>query len=423
MTTTTENLIARRNRTIGPHSPLFYNEPLHLVSAKGVWFTDIHGDQYLDGYNNVPHVGHCNERVLRALMDQSSRLNVHTRYLNDRVVDYSEQLLATFDEYLDRVFFANSGSEANELALRIARQHTHSKGVIVSDFSYHGNTITLSELTTALHTQEALADHVRALHIPDMDLDSREEAEVLRATLADLDAMIISLQEAGHGISACLFDSLFSSEGMPRLPQGLIAGIMDRIHAAGGLIIADEVQSGFGRTGTHMWGYQRVGMHPDLVTLGKPMGNGHPMAAVVTSEELLEEFGSANMFFNTFAGNPVSAAVGEAVLLEMHDRDLMEQARIIGASAFTALNDFAARYDFIRSAKGVGTFLGLDFGVDGAPAPNLAKKVVESMKSRKVLIAKIGPHDNVLKVRPPLAFSSAELPILLDALQASLDEI
>ena len=419
----TTNLIARRNRTLGSHSPLFYNEPLQFVSAKGVWFTDVHGDRYLDGYNNVPHVGHCNERVLRALADQASTLNVHTRYLNDRVIDYAEQLLATFDDHLNRVFFTNSGSEANELALRIARQHTRSKGVIVSDFSYHGNTSSLAELTTALDTQESLADHARAFHVPDMDLETRDEAAVLATALTEFDALITSLVDSGHGVSACLFDSLFSSEGMPRLPEGLISGMIDRIHAAGGLVIADEVQSGFGRTGTHMWGYQRVGMVADLVTLGKPMGNGHPMAAVVTSEALLEEFGSANMFFNTFAGNPVSAAVGEAVLREMADRDLMEQARVIGASASTAFNEFAVRYDFIRSAKGVGTFLGLDFGVDGAPAPALAKRVVESMKARKVLISRVGPHDNVLKVRPPLTFSSKELPILLDALQASLDEI
>ncbi len=419
----TADLIIRRNSTIGSHSPLFYNEPLQFVSAKGVWFTDVNGDQYLDGYNNVPHVGHCNERVLAALMDQASRLNVHTRYLNDRVIDYSEQLLATFEDRMNRVFFTNSGSEANELALRIARQHTRSKGVIVSDFSYHGNTITLAELTTALHTQEALADHVRTIRIPDMDLETRDEAEVLRSTLAELDALIVSLQESGHGVSACLFDSLFSAEGMPRLPVGLIAGLANRIHAAGGLVIADEVQSGFGRTGTHMWGYQRVGLDADLITLGKPMGNGHPMAAVVTTEALLEEFGSSNMFFNTFAGNPVSAAVGEAVLHEMEDRNLMTQASVVGASALNMFNEFVASYDFIRSAKGVGTFLGLDFGIDGAPAPDLAKRVVESMKSRKVLISRIGPHDNVLKVRPPLAFSCEELPILLDAMKASLDEI
>lgn len=421
--TSTRELIERRNSTIGPYSPLFYEEPLQFVSAKGVWLTDANGDRYLDGYNNVPHVGHCNDRVIRALTQQASTLNVHTRYLNDRVVNYAERLLATFDDHLDRVFFTNSGSEANELAIRIARQHTSEKGMIVSDFSYHGNTITLAEMTTGLDAREALADHVRAIRIPDLDLDERPEAEVLAAALAELDAAIASLQEAGHGVAACLFDSLFSTEGMPRLPESFIAGLVDRIHAAGGLVIADEVQSGFGRTATRMWGQQYVGMDADLVTLGKPMGNGHPMGAVVTSKALLEEFGSANMFFNTFAGNPVSAAVGEAVLLEMEEKQLMEQARLVGADALAGLQCFADRYDFIRSAKGAGMFLGLDFAIDGEPAPNLAKQVVEAMKARRVLISRIGRDESVLKVRPPLAFGSEELPILLDALETSLDEV
>lgn len=421
--TSTLELIERRNNTIGPYSPLFYDEPLQFVSAKGVWFTDVNGDRYLDGYNNVPHVGHCNDRVIRALTEQASTLNVHTRYLNDRVVDYAERLLATFDDRLDRVFFTNSGSEANELAIRIARQHTGAKGMIVSDFSYHGNTLTLAELTTGLDAREALAAHVRAIRIPDLDTDDRPEAEVLASALAELDAAIASLQEAGHGVAACLFDSLFSTEGMPRLPGGFIAGLVDRIHRAGGLVIADEVQSGFGRTGTHMWGHQYVGMQADLVTLGKPMGNGHPMGAVVTSEALLEEFGSANMFFNTFAGNPVSAAVGEAVLLEMEEKQLMAQARLVGADALAHFQTLADRYDFIRSAKGAGTFLGLEFAVDGRPAPELAKRVVEDVKSRGVLISRIGRDDNVLKVRPPLAFGTEHLPILMNAIGETLAEV
>ncbi|MFV0434707.1 MAG: aspartate aminotransferase family protein [Leucobacter sp.] len=421
--TSTLELIERRNSTIGPYSPLFYNEPIQFVSAKGVWMTDVNGDRYLDAYNNVPHVGHCNDRVVTALAEQAATLNVHTRYLNERVVNYAERLLATFDERLDRVFFTNSGSEANELAIRIARQHTRAKGMIVSDFSYHGNTITLAELTTGLDAVEALAPHVRAIRIPDMDIEERPEAEVLAATLAELDAAIASLQEAGYGVAASLFDSLFSTEGMPRLPEGLVDGIVDRIHAAGGLVIADEVQSGFGRTGTSMWGYQYVGMQADLVTLGKPMGNGHPMGAVVTSEALLEEFGSANMFFNTFAGNPVSAAVGEAVLLEMDEKQLMDRARVVGADALVRFQEFADSYDFIRSAKGVGTFLGLDFAIDGEPAPQLAKQVVEAVKARKVLISRIGRDDSVLKVRPPLAFSKQELPLLLDTLGEALSEV
>lgn len=420
-------LVARRNRTIGPYSPLFYDEPLQFIAAQGVWFTEAGGERYLDGYNNVPHVGHCNARVVRALTEQAAAININTRYLNARVVDYSERLLAAFDGGLDRVLYGNSGSEANELAIRIARQLTRNIGMIVSDYSYHGTTITLAGLTTGLHTSVPLDPWVRPLRIPDLDRDPRPAEVVLAETLGQLDLAIASLQEAGYGVAASLFDSLFSTEGMPRIPAGLIEGIVDRIRAAGGLVIADEVQSGFGRTGSHMWGYQYAGMTPDLVTLGKPMGNGHPMSAVVTSEAILDEFGSQNEFFNTFAGNPVSAAVGEAVLIEMEEERLMERAAAVGARAAVRFHEFAERYEFVRAAKCNGMFLGLDFaygsGANAEPAPALAKQVVEEMKRRKVLISRIGRDESVLKVRPPLAFGPEELPILLDALEASLESI
>lgn len=416
-------LIARRNRTIGPYSPLFYDEPLQFVSGSGAWLTEASGRRYLDGYNNVPHVGHANPRVVAAMADQAARLNIHTRYLNDRVIDYSEQLLATFAPGLDRVHYGNSGSEANELAIRIARQQTGAVGMIVSDFSYHGTTITLAELTTGLQTREPLAPHIRALRIPDLDTDSRPESEVLATTLAELDTAIRSLQEAGFGVAAALFDPLFSTEGMPRIPAGLVDGIVQRVRAAGGLVIADEVQSGFGRTGSHMWGHAAVGMEPDLVTMGKPMGNGHPMSAVVTSEAVLDQFGAHNEFFNTFAGNPVSAAVGEAVLAEMTAERLQERAGELGEVALARFRALAERHDFVRSAKGTGMFLGLDFAVAGAAAPQIAKQVVEGMKSRGVLISRIGRDSNVLKVRPPLAFGATELPILLDALDDTLSEV
>lgn len=419
----TADLIERRNRTIGPYSPLFYTEPLHLVSGSGVWLTSATGERYLDGYNNVPHVGHANPRVVNALTEQASTLNIHTRYLNDRVVEYSEQLLSTFRPTLNRVFYGNSGSEANELAIRIARQLTGATGMIVSDFSYHGTTITLAELTTGLRTREPVGQHVRTLRIPDLDTDPRPAAEVLAETLRELDEAISSLHEAGFGVAACLFDPLFSTEGMPRIPQGLMTGIAERIRKAGGMVIADEVQSGFGRSGSHMWGHDYAGLDPDLVTMGKPMGNGHPMSAVVTSAAVLDEFGPGNEFFNTFAGNPVSSAVGAAVLDEMREEQLMARAERLGAVALNRLNELAETYDFVRSAKGVGMFLGLGFEVDGRPAPELAKRVVEDMKSQHVLISRIGRDESVLKIRPPLAFGEADLPVLIEALESGLSRI
>ncbi|UOR00476.1 aminotransferase class III-fold pyridoxal phosphate-dependent enzyme [Leucobacter allii] len=421
--TSTAELLARRNLTIGPYSPLFYDEPLQFTSASGVWFTEASGERYLDGYNNVPHVGHANPRVVHAIAEQAATLNIHTRYLNERVVAYAERLIDTFEPRLDRVLFGNSGSEANELAIRIARQLTGHTGMIVSDYSYHGTTITLAGLTTGLQTAVPLDPNVRTLRIPDLDRDQRPEAAVLADALAELDAAIASLQEAGFGVAACLFDPLFSTEGMPRVPAGLAAGIAERVRAAGGLVIADEVQSGFGRTGSEMWGHRYAGLDPDLVTMGKPMGNGHPISGVVTSEAVLDAFGSTNEFFNTFAGNPVSAAAGEAVLLEMAEHGLQDRALALGRTARARFDEFAAAHDFVRAAKGTGMFLGLDFAVDGEPAPGLAKRVVEEMKARHVLISRIGRDESVLKVRPPLAFGEAELPILLDALESSLDAV
>lgn len=412
----TDDLLERRHRTIGRHSPLFYSSPLHAVSASGVWITAADGTRYLDAYNNVPHVGHGNPRVIAAATQQWSTLNVHTRYLNERIVEYAERLLSTFRDGLDRVFFTNSGSEANELALRIARQRTRSTGVLVSDFSYHGNTTSLAELTTGLRVAEPLGAHVRPIRIP----DGSGQEQSTRA-LAEVDAAIASLQESGHGLSALLFDPSFSTEGLNELPDGYLAALVERVRRAGGLVIADEVQSGFGRLGDALWGHEVVGIHPDLVTLGKPMGNGHPLAGVVTGEAVLDEFGTGNLYFNTFAGNPVSSAVGLAVLDELEERSLVERARELGLAARARLEDLAASQPRIRAVKGRGLFFGLEL-VDAADAPDadFAQRVVEEMYRRRVLISRVGRDDNVLKIRPPLVITGDELNLVLETLEASV---
>jgi 4-aminobutyrate aminotransferase-like enzyme len=371
---------------------------------------------YLDGYNNVPHVGHCHPYVVEAVHRQAKQLNIHTRYLNDRVLDYAEQLLATVEEPLARLFLTNSGSEANELALRIARQHTGHTGILVTDFSYHGNTTSLAELTTGLPVHESLGTHVRAITIPDMDHESENEEAVLARSLIQVDTAIASLQQAGYGVSALLFDPLFSTEGLPRLPAGYVGAVVDRVRSAGGLIIADEVQSGFGRVGTSMWGHQLVEIVPDFVTLGKPMGNGHPMGGVLTTADLLDEFGSKNLYFNTFAGNPVSAAAGLAVLKVMKAEQLLDNAATTGRLLREKLAEFADRYDFVSAAKGQGLFTGLEFvdGATGKPAPAIAKRVVEGMLAREVLISRIGRHDNMLKIRPPMPFNREHVEILTE---------
>jgi len=417
-------LHARRSAVIGPYSPMFYDEPLHVVSGHGVWLTGADGADYLDAYNNVPHVGHCNPEVVRAISEQAARLNVHTRYLHEPIVDYAEMLLATFASHLDKVFFTNSGSEANELALRIARQHTRSTGVLVTDFSYHGNTTALAELTTGLPVKEPLGSHVRALRIPDVIGDPRPEHVVLAEGLKAAAAAIASLQAAGHGVSALLFDPLFSTEGLLQPPAGYVEGLVALVHRAGGLVIADEVQSGLGRSGSQFWGHELHGIRPDLVTMGKPLGNGHPLGGVVTTTKLLEEFGSANLYFNTFAGNPVSAAAGMAVLRETADRELQSNAAELGRHARELLDKLAAERPSVRAVRGSGLFFGLEFVDDEARAGGArAKWVVEDMLRRGVLISKIGPRDHVLKIRPPMVFEHEHMDLLVDRLTVSLDEL
>ncbi|GAA3062158.1 MULTISPECIES: aspartate aminotransferase family protein [Actinomycetes] len=421
-TPATAALLRRRRDTLGPHSPLFYEEPLHLASGAGVWLTAADGTEYLDGYNNVPHVGHANPRVQQAICDQAGRLNVHTRYLQDRVVEYAERLLATFDTDLDRLFLTNSGSEANELALRLATQHTGARGVLVTDFSYHGNTRSLAELTTGLAVGEEFGDHVRAFHVPDtVTATGVDPRSLLESSAAQLDAALGSLQEAGHGVAALLVDPLFSTEGMPEPPDGWTQMLGEKVRAAGGLVIADEVQSGFGRLGGAMWGHQAVGLDPDLVTMGKPMGNGHPMGGVVTTAELLDEFGRRNMYFNTFAGNPVSSAAGLAVLEEMEDRRLMAHAAELGARVHRQLEEIASGTARISARRGSGLFFGLEIiDDDGSPDARATKRLVEEMKRRRLLISRIGPQDNVLKIRPPMVIEDHEAQLLLEGLAESV---
>ncbi|RZU60479.1 aspartate aminotransferase family protein [Zhihengliuella halotolerans] len=421
----TSDLLARRYATLGQHSPLFYREPLELVSGEGVWLTDAQGRTYLDGYNNVPHVGHANPVVADAVSRQLRTLNLHTRYLNHVVVDYAEALLGTFSDRLDRLFLVNSGSEANELALRLARQHTGSTGVLVSDFSYHGNTTSLAELTTGLTVREPLGDHVRPVRIPDATgLSDAEAQQECALALAQVDDAIASLQAAGHGVSAALFDPLFSTEGLLAPPAGYVEGLAYRVRAAGGLVIADEVQSGFGRLGDSMWGHELFDLSPELVTLGKPMGNGHPVGGVVTTAELLDEFGRHNMYFNTFAGSPVSSAAGLAVLEVMANEGLMPRAHETGAFIASRLREMAAEHRLVASVRGHGLFFGLDLvHDDGAPAADATRALTEKMREKGVLISKIGRDDNVLKMRPPMVIEQNQAEILVDRLAESLAEL
>ena len=423
----TESLLERRYRTLGRHSPLFYDKPLQLVRGQGVWVYDSDGKRYLDAYNNVPHVGHCHPRVVEALCKQAAVLNSNTRYLDETVVAYAERLLATFQSDLCRVSLTCTGSEANELALRIARECTGRMGVISTAYAYHGNTAAVSQVSSAFTPSTKRGPFIRCVPVidPYRERDGQSDEQLIAKYLRDLEAAIVSLKRSGVGLAALIVCSAFSSEGLPDVPHGYLPKVVEVVHAAGGLVIADEVQAGFGRFGTHMWGHSRHSMVPDIVTMGKPMGNGHPLAGVVTTAELLDQFASENLYFNTFGGNEVSAAVGLAVLDVLRDEKLLQNAQRVGADVLQGMREIQTRCPTIGEVRGQGLFFAVEIVSDrasGAPDAARARAIVNAMRDHGVLISRIGPKENVLKIRPPMTLTIANADILLNALESSIRE-
>lgn len=418
------DLLGRRESAFGPHAPLFYDRPLHMVRGEGCWMWDADGNRYLDCYNNVPHVGHCHPHVTAALFDQAQQLNVHTRYLNERILNYAERLTGSFPSPLDRAMFCCTGTEANELALRIARNLSGNQGVIVSDFSYHGNSAGLAVLTTGLPHPEPFADFARAVPVPDPYRWEGSEQDMVAHHLSLIDAAIASLHEQGHGVAAVLFDSVFSTEGLVRVPPAYVQGVAERVRKAGGFYIADEVQAGFGRMGDALWGFAASGITPDLATLGKPMGNGHPIAAVITNSDMANRFTRDALYFNTFGGNPVSAAVGLAVLDVIADEELLAKAEATGAYLQQRLSALARTNPLIGDVRGKGLFAALEITGPGKAAdPLAARSIVNGMRDRNVLISKTGPRDNVLKIRPPMQFGQPEVDVMISALGDTIASI
>ena len=407
-------LLDRRRKILGRHAPLFYETPVELVRGEDVWVFDRAGRRYLDVYNNVPHVGHCHPRVVEALCVQARQLNTHTRYLGEQAVAYAERLAANFDRPLDTVVYCCTGTEANEHALRLARAATDAKGVIVSSWSYHGNSSELAALTTALPTPEPFPFHARAVGIPDT-------VSPINGGIRTVSSAIGSLERVRVRIAALLIDASFSNEGMPAPPDGFVANMAQQVRDAGGLVIADEVQSGFGRTGDAMWSYAAHGITPDIVTLGKPMGNGYPLAAVVCRSDLIERFGPA--YFNTFAGSGVATAVGNAVLDVIEDESLLENARSVGAYARAELGTLAKRHGSLGAVRGRGLHFGVEIvGERSDPAPDRARLMVERLRRAGILVGRIGRDGNILKMRPPMTFSRMHVDMLTEAMDGALQE-
>lgn len=415
-----ETLRARRERLLGPRLTTFYDAPVHLVRGQGTTLWDADGRAYLDCYNNVAHVGHCHPRVVEAICRQAGTLNTHTRYLHEGILDYAEDLTATFAEPLDAAMFTCTGSEANDIALRMARAITGQSGVIATDHTYHGNTMAVAQLSRTNPPPERW-DNVDFVPAPDSYRSITGEAWAVR-----VEAAMDRLAERGHGISALIICPFFANEGFPDLPEGWAAPAIAAVRARGGVIIADEVQPGFGRLGSHFWGHERAGFVPDIATLGKPMGNGHPVAGVVTRRDVMAAFRETFRYFNTFAGNPVSMAAAQAVLDVIREEGLQENAREVGAYARAGLRDLAERHACIGDVRGAGLFFGAELVHDRAdktPAPDFTRAVVNAMRDKGVLMNSSGIHGNVLKIRPPMVFSRADADRLLAALDAALGEV
>ena len=399
------NLMARREAVLGPNVPIFFENPVHLVKGEGVWVWDADGRKYLDCYNNVPHVGHCHPNVVAAIAAQAAILNTHTRYLHDGIIDYAERLTAKFQPQLNQVIMVCSGSEANDIALRMAQAMTGKTGIISTDNTYHGNTMAVSQLSSRKPPIGGYAANIRHVTAPDtLRPVGGNTAGQAEAFAREIQIAIDDLEASGHGFSGFLFCPTFANEGLPNLPQDFMQPAAKVIHAAGGILIADEVQPGFGRSGDTWWGHDWLGLSPDVVTLGKPMANGHPVAAVVARAEVMAAFRNAFGYFNTFGGNPVSCSAAAATLDVIENENLVANAKTIGAEFLQNLQGLD--HTSIANTRGRGLFIALELETDGVADEALAAHVVEYARNNGMLMGRTGRNRNVLKLRPPMPFSA-----------------
>jgi len=417
---TLTQMIERRRRLLGPAYRLFYDEPVHFVRGDGVWLYDADGKRYLDAYNNVASVGHSHPRVVEAISRQAATLNTHTRYLHETVLDYTERVLATFPGEPGHAMWTCTGSEANDLAYRIACNYTGGTGLIVTNFAYHGVTMAISQASPSLGQYVRRGPHVRTVRAPDTYRDAPGNiGAALAAAVRDAAA---DMRAAGIRPAALLVDTVLSSDGVHTHPAGFLKPAVAAIREEGGIFIADEVQAGLGRTGDAMWGFMRHGVLPDIVSTSKPMGNGHPLAGIVAKPELLERFGRESRYFNTFGGNPVSAAAGLAVLDVVRDEQLVDNAQWVGAYLRSKLLALKDRHAVVGDVRGAGFFIGVELVLDRAgksPATREASRVVNALRERQVLCSTTGEHANTLKIRPPLVFG----PEHADLLVSTLDDV
>ena len=422
-----EEIRKEREEHVGKSLSISYQKPLKIVRGSMQYLYDEEGRAYLDAVNNVSHVGHCHPRVVRAGQEQMAVLNTNTRYLHDNLVRYAQRLCETLPEPLRVCYFVCSGSEANELALRLARTHTLRKDLIVVDVAYHGNTTSLIEISPYKFEGPGGAgapSYVHKVPMPDIYRGEyrQDDAQAGEKYARYIQQTLLEMEKNGSEVAAFICESLLGCGGQIVLPQHYLKEAYRYIRNAGGVCIADEVQVGFGRVGTHFWGFETQGIVPDIVTMGKPIGNGHPLAAVVTTPEIAASFNNGMEYFNTFGGNPVSCAIGLAVLDVIAEEGLQENAQRVGTHLINGIRTLTEKHSLIGDVRGLGLFVGIELVLDRrtlTPAPEQASYIANRMRERGILLSTDGPFHNVLKIKPPLVFTEENG----DFLVSTLDEI
>jgi len=422
--------LAERRKLIGASVRLAYQEPLKIVRGFMQYLYDDEGDEYLDAYNNVPHVGHCHPRVVKAGQEQMAILNTNTRYLHDLLNQYAKRLCATLPAPLSVCFLVNSGSEANELALRLARAHTGHRDLIVLEHAYHGNTTTLIDISPYKHNGpggQGPPEWVHTAALPDLFRGEfkREDPQAGTKYAQEVSKIIARLHASEIGLAGFIAESMPSVGGQIVFPRDYLAAVYSLVRQAGGVCIADEVQTGLGRIGSHSWAFEAYDVVPDIVVLGKPIGNGHPIGAVITTPEIAASFDNGMEFFSTFGGNTVSCAIGLAVLDVVLDEGLQAHALAVGNHLLAALQDLKDRHAIIGDVRGSGLFLGVELVRSRdtiEPATEQASTLVNRMRNHRILLGTEGPFHNVIKIRPPMPFNIADADRLSETFARVLKE-
>uniref|UniRef100_A0A0B7ABW9 Alanine--glyoxylate aminotransferase 2-like n=1 Tax=Arion vulgaris TaxID=1028688 RepID=A0A0B7ABW9_9EUPU len=428
-----------RRKYVGPSCTLFFkSDPMKIVRAAGQYMYDEEGHTYLDCINNVCHVGHCHPTVVEAASAQMKKLNTNSRFLHDNLVILAQKLISTMPPSLCMIYFTNSGSESNDLALRLARHHTKATEIISLDRAYHGHvtslidisTYKLNNMTDGVHKKP---DFVHIAECPDTyrgkfrDVDHKHE-DLGKLYASDVDDIISKVHSNNKKICCFIAESMQSCGGQVIYPQGYLSKVFKSVKAAGGVNIADEVQTGYGRVGNHMWAFENQDVVPDIVTIGKPMGNGHPVAAVITTKEIAASFGACGVeYFNTYGGNPVSCAVALAVLEVLKEEQLMENACRVGDAMRSKLTGLKEKYPrIIGDVRGVGMFWGIDMVKDEItrePATDDAAFVLKRLKDQFVLMSRDGPFENILKFKPPMCFNLENVDTVIELLDKVFNEL